>query len=69
MPEALVDIGVNLAHDSFDHDRDEVVARARAAGVAPRVLTRPTGAPAVAAVGLGRPPGVEGVATARLHPP
>ena len=24
----LVDIGLNLAHDSFDHDRAEVVAAA-----------------------------------------
>lgn len=35
----LVDIGVNLAHDSFDADRDEVVARARAAGVGRMIIT------------------------------
>jgi TatD DNase family protein len=35
----LVDIGVNLAHDSFDSDRDEVIARARAAGVARMIIT------------------------------
>ncbi len=35
----LVDIGANLAHDSFDHDRDEVLARARDAGVATIVIT------------------------------
>jgi len=35
----LVDIGVNLAHDSFDPDRDEVIRRARAAGVARMIVT------------------------------
>lgn len=35
----LVDIGANLAHDSFDHDRDDVLARAREAGVAIIVIT------------------------------
>ena len=35
----LVDIGANLAHDSFDDDRDEVLARARAAGVTRLVIT------------------------------
>ena len=35
----LVDIGLNLAHDSFDHDRAEVVAHAMAAGVRHMVIT------------------------------
>ncbi len=35
----LVDIGANLAHDSFDHDLDAVLARARNAGVAQIVVT------------------------------
>jgi TatD DNase family protein len=35
----LVDIGANLAHDSFDADRDAVLARARAAGVAAMIVT------------------------------
>ena len=38
----LVDIGVNLAHDSFDADRDEVIARARAEGVARMIITGST---------------------------
>jgi len=38
----LVDIGANLAHDSFDADRDAVLARARAAGVAALVVTGST---------------------------
>ena len=35
----LIDIGANLAHDSFDGDREEVIARARAAGVAAMIVT------------------------------
>ena len=35
----LIDIGANLAHDSFDDDRDEVLERARAAGVTRIVVT------------------------------
>lgn len=37
--EALFDIGANLAHDSFDDDRDEVLARAANAGVTRIVVT------------------------------
>lgn len=36
---ALIDIGANLAHDGFDGDRDDVVSRAVAAGVAKMILT------------------------------
>lgn len=35
----LIDIGLNLSHDSFDHDRDEVLAHAVAAGVARMLIT------------------------------
>src|SRR6476659_10062924 len=35
----LFDIGANLGHDSFDHDRDAVLQRARDAGVAQLVVT------------------------------
>ncbi|KRE64912.1 TatD family hydrolase [Paenibacillus sp. Soil750] len=35
----LIDIGVNLMHRSFDQDREDVVARAVAAGVTPLLLT------------------------------
>lgn len=38
----LVDIGVNLAHDSFDADRAAVVERAREAGVARMIVTGST---------------------------
>jgi len=37
--ESLVDIGANLAHDSFDDDRNEVLQRAADAGVSRIVVT------------------------------
>ena len=37
--ESLVDIGANLAHDSFDDDREEVLQRAADAGVSRIVVT------------------------------
>jgi TatD DNase family protein len=39
MALSLIDIGVNLAHDSYDADRAEVVARARDAGVTQMIVT------------------------------
>ena len=39
MNYSLIDIGANLAHDSFDDDRDEVLQRAAAAGVARIIVT------------------------------
>ena len=38
-PPPLIDIGINLAHDSYDADRAAVIARARAAGVGRMVVT------------------------------
>ncbi|HLM52468.1 MAG TPA: hydrolase TatD, partial [Pseudoxanthomonas sp.] len=35
----LIDIGANLSHDSFDHDRDAVLQRAHGAGVVQMVVT------------------------------
>lgn len=35
----LIDIGANLTHDSFDHDRDAVLQRARDAGVTRMIVT------------------------------
>lgn len=35
----VIDIGANLAHDSFDHDRDAVLQRAWAAGLQAIVVT------------------------------
>jgi TatD DNase family protein len=39
MKISLIDIGSNLTHDSFARDRDEVMARALAAGVGRQVVT------------------------------
>ena len=38
-PTGLVDIGINLAHDGYDHDRAAVIARAAEAGVTRMVVT------------------------------
>jgi TatD DNase family protein len=38
-PAELIDIGINLAHASYDADRDAVLARARAAGVLQMIVT------------------------------
>jgi TatD DNase family protein len=38
-PPQLIDIGLNLGHDSFDHDRDEVIRAALQAGVGQMILT------------------------------
>lgn len=40
--DELIDIGVNLAHDSFDDDRQAVLERAHAAGVARMIVTGST---------------------------
>jgi TatD DNase family protein len=64
----LIDIGANLAHDSFDHDREEVLARARSAGVRRLIVTGSTTESSRRAFGLAR--GAPGTlfATAGVHP-
>ncbi|MCU0975325.1 MAG: TatD family hydrolase [Steroidobacteraceae bacterium] len=64
----LVDIGINLAHDSYDHDRDDVIARALAAGVARMVVTGSSLESTARAIELCRQhPGLMR-ATAGVHP-
>jgi TatD DNase family protein len=64
----LVDIGANLTHDSFDRDRDEVLARAAGAGVTRIVVTGTSVTSSVQAVALAeRHPG-RLFATAGVHP-
>ena len=64
----LIDIGANLGHDSFDHDRDAVLARARAAGVVQMVLTGASREGSPKALQLAREhPGFL-FATAGVHP-
>src|SRR4249919_1151210 len=53
----LIDIGANLSHDSFDHDRDAVLQRARDAGVVQLVVT-----------GASREHSPEALALAQAHP-
>jgi TatD DNase family protein len=53
----LIDIGANLSHDSFDHDRDAVLQRARDAGVAQLVVT-----------GASREHSPKALALAQAHP-
>jgi len=64
----LIDIGANLTHDSFDADRDTVIANARAAGVAQMVVTGADEPGSLAAVELAS--GYPGVVfpTAGVHP-
>ena len=68
MTPTLVDIGLNLGHDSFDHDRDEVVAAARAAGVRYMVITGSTLDSTRAAIDLARADRRSFRATAGVHP-
>lgn len=64
----LIDIGANLTHDSFDRDRDAVLDRAQAAGVAQMVVTGASREHSPRALELARAhPGVL-FATAGVHP-
>jgi TatD DNase family protein len=64
----LVDIGINLAHDSFDHDRADVIARAAAAGVTRMVITGSSIASTRAAIDLARSDPHRFRCTAGMHP-
>ena len=64
----LVDIGANLGHESFDRDRAQVLARARAAGVAQVVVTGASETESATALGIVRTaPGML-FSTAGVHP-
>src|SRR5215472_8123737 len=65
---ALIDIGINLAHDSYDADRDAVIARARAAGVSQMIVTGSTLASTAQAIELARQHPGRLFATAGVHP-
>ena len=53
----LIDIGANLSHETFDHDRDAVLQRARDAGVVQLVVT-----------GASREHSPKALALAQAHP-
>jgi TatD DNase family protein len=65
---SLIDIGANLTHESFTHDIDAVLARARAAGVAQIIVTGASeqGSRAALALAAQHPDYLH--ATAGLHP-
>src|ERR1700716_1538527 len=65
---ALIDIGINLAHDSYDADRDAVIARAQAAGVVQMVITGSTLASTERARALAHAHPARLFATAGVHP-
>ncbi len=64
----LIDIGANLAHDSFDGDRDAVLERARCAGVRRIVVTGSSDESNVAAADLAEAAPGRLFATAGVHP-
>jgi TatD DNase family protein len=64
----LIDIGINLAHDSYDADREAVIARAHAAGVTQLVVTGSTLASSSRAHALAREHPARLFATAGVHP-
>jgi TatD DNase family protein len=63
-----IDIGANLAHDSFKLDRDAVIERARAVGVVQMIVTGADLASSHAAVQLARQYPRMLFATAGVHP-
>ena len=64
----LIDIGVNLTHDSFDADRDEIISRAADAGVERLIVTGANVSGSIQAIALAdqRPGHI--FATAGVHP-
>ena len=64
----LIDIGINLTHDSFADDRQAVVQRAQAAGVTQLIVTGATLDGSAAALELARAHPGRLFATAGVHP-
>jgi TatD DNase family protein len=67
-PTPLVDIGINLAHDSFDADRDALIERAARAGVGHLLITGSSIASTRIAVDLVRRQPEKYRCTAGIHP-
>ena len=68
MTHALTDIGANVAHDSFDDDRDAVLQRAAAAGVSRIVVTGSSFDSNAGAAALAESHPGQLYATAGVHP-
>jgi len=64
----LIDIGINLAHDSYDADREAVLTRAQAAGVVQMVITGSSGPSTHSAIKLAHTHAGRLFATAGVHP-
>ena len=64
----LIDIGVNLTHESFDHDREAVMQRAREAGVARMIVTGASRAESPRVLELVQAHPGELFGTAGVHP-
>ena len=67
-PAGLIDIGINLAHDSFDRDRDDVIRRAHEAGVTRMVITGSSLASTRTAIDMVRSDPQRFRCTAGVHP-
>jgi TatD DNase family protein len=65
---SLIDIGINLAHDSFNSDRDAVIARAVRAGVTQMIVTGSNGPSTRDAIALAAGHPGRLFATAGVHP-
>lgn len=65
---SLIDIGINLAHDSFNPDRDVVIARAVEAGVVQMIVTGSNGPSTRDSIELARCRPGQLFATAGVHP-
>ena len=68
MPYSLIDIGANLAHDSFDDDRDEMMQRAFDAGVTTMIVTGSSDGSNLRAAELARAHPGALYSTAGVHP-
>jgi TatD DNase family protein len=64
----LIDIGVNLTHDSFDSDRDEIISRAADAGVERLIVTGANVSGSIQAIALADQYPGQIFATAGVHP-
>jgi TatD DNase family protein len=64
----LIDIGINLVHESYEADRDAVIERAHAAGVTQMLVTGSTLASTERAIALAQRHPRQLFATAGVHP-
>jgi len=67
-PAPLIDIGINLGHDSYDGDRGAVITRAEDAGVVQMVITGASVEGSQKAIELARSRPGKLFATAGVHP-